>query len=86
MEIFGTGDVQFYEISEYVFAFSRYKIYWMENHDVPIIGIILILIFRSNYFIVINLRSELENINLKKFKKRPSSFICQKISFDIINT
>lgn len=45
LEIFRTGDVQLYEISDYVFAFSRYKIYWIDNHHVYIIGIILILIF-----------------------------------------
>jgi len=63
-EIFRTGDIQFYEIPEYVFAFSRYKIYWMEIHHFRIVGINLILIFRSNkflrtYFIVINLGSKL---------------------------
>ncbi|XP_060877140.1 maltase 2-like isoform X1 [Metopolophium dirhodum] len=62
LEIFRTGDVQFYELSEYVFAFSR------SNK------------FLKTYFIVINLGSELENINLRKFKKRLSSKVTVKIS------
>ncbi|KAE9538656.1 hypothetical protein AGLY_005755 [Aphis glycines] len=62
LEVFRTGNVELYEISEYVFAFSR------SNN-----------IFK-NYFIVINLGSELENINLKKFKKSFSPKIIVKIS------
>lgn len=62
LEIFREGDVQFYEISEYVFAFSR------SNK------------FLKTYFIVINLGSELEHINLRKFNKRLSSKLTVKIS------
>ncbi|CAH1738892.1 unnamed protein product [Aphis gossypii] len=62
LEVFRTGNVELYEISEYVFAFSR------SNN------------FFKNYFIVINLGSELENINLKKFKKSLSPKMIVRIS------
>ncbi|VVC36806.1 Hypothetical protein CINCED_3A002955 [Cinara cedri] len=48
LDVFRTGNVKFYEVSKYVFAFSRSN-----------------SILRS-YFVVINLGSELENINLRK--------------------
>ncbi|KAF0752121.1 maltase A3-like isoform X1, partial [Aphis craccivora] len=62
LEIFRTGNLEFYEISKYVFAFSR-----SDN-------------FFKTYFIVINLGSELENINLKKFKKILSPKMIVKMS------
>ncbi|KAL5239652.1 hypothetical protein ACI65C_007062 [Semiaphis heraclei] len=62
LEIFRTGDLELYEISKYVFAFSRSNSFF------------------KTYFIVINLGSEIENINLKKFKKTISSKLTVKIS------
>ncbi|XP_050058521.1 maltase 2-like [Aphis gossypii] len=62
LEVFRTGNVELYEISEYVFAFSRS------------------INFFKTYFIVINLGSEMENINLKKFKKSLSPKMIVKIS------
>ncbi|XP_026814535.1 maltase A3-like isoform X1 [Rhopalosiphum maidis] len=62
LEIFCTGNLELYEISEYVFAFSR------SNTS------------SKTYFIVINLGSELENINLQKFKKSLFPKLVVKIS------
>ncbi|KAL5239649.1 hypothetical protein ACI65C_007059 [Semiaphis heraclei] len=62
LEEFRTGDLEMYEISEYVFAFSRSNSFF------------------KTYFIVINLGSEMENINLTKFKTMIFPKLTVKIS------
>ncbi|XP_015374282.1 PREDICTED: maltase A3-like [Diuraphis noxia] len=62
LDAFRTGDLELYEISEYVFAFSRSNSFF------------------KTYFIVLNLGSEIEIVDLTKFKKIISSKLTVKIS------
>ncbi|VVC39557.1 Glycoside hydrolase superfamily,Nuclease-related domain, NERD,Glycosyl hydrolase, family 13, catalytic [Cinara cedri] len=76
LEVFCTGNVEFYEVSKYVFAFSRSN-----------------SILRS-YFVILNLGSEIEIINLRKIKRllpykmkvRISSLNAEQYTGEIIRT
>ncbi|XP_025422013.1 maltase A3-like [Sipha flava] len=76
LEVFRSGDVNLYEVSKYVLAFSRSS-----------------SIFKS-YFVVINMGSELENINLRKVKRflpskmtvRVASVTAEQLTGDVIET
>lgn len=81
LEVFRSGDVQFYEISKYVFAFSRYDN--LTTHISIYKFLNIILTFRTKsvlksylddiYFVIVNLGNELENINLLKLNGRLST-------------
>lgn len=78
LEVFRSGDVEFYEVSEYVFAFSRLIYIIIQPLLCKMVNepyqFHFFFFFRSykiceSYYVIINLNNELENINLSNVVK-----------------